>query len=305
MSTSASHPREEEAIAFSFGLMDESEQLTFAEAMKSDPALRDLVHELQAAAAAITFDAPQKEAPADVRSAVLTSIQTMPQTRNTTPARRTSMLGIMGWAAAAALAITSAYSLNTANQQRASLAATQAKVQQIEAEAAASLAASQAKVRQLEEAAAASLAASQAKVQQLEQAAVASSALEQSLKLELSRLTKSHEMAKVQIANLKSTVAEYQQGVAVVVWNSEKQEGILKLEKMPPVAIDKDYQLWVVDPSKKTPVNAGIVKVDASGFAKVEFKPTVDVQQADKFALSVEKKGGVLENEGPIILLSE
>lgn len=287
MNTSASHPREEEAIAFSFGIMGESEQLAFADAMKSDPSLRDLVHELQKAAAAITLDSPQQEAPADVRRAVLTSIQTMPQTRNTAPARRTGAFGIIGWAAAAALAVISAYSLNTANQQRATLAATQAKTQQ------------------LEEAAAAALAASQAKVRQLEEAATASRALEQSLKLELARLTKSHEMAKVQIANLKSTVAEYQQGVAVVVWNSEKQEGILKLEKMPPVAIDKDYQLWVVDPSKKTPVNAGIVKVDAKGFAKVEFKPTVDVQQADKFALSVEKKGGVAENEGPIILLSE
>ena len=131
MNTSASHPREEEAIAFSFGIMDESEQLAFAESMKSDPALRDLVHELQATAAAITFDAPQELAPADVRSAVLTNIKTMPQTRNTPPARRTGTFDIIGWAAAAALAITSAYSLNTANQQRASLAATQIKVQQI------------------------------------------------------------------------------------------------------------------------------------------------------------------------------
>lgn len=302
MSTNASHPREEEAIAFSFGVMDESERLAFAEAMKTDSDLRDLVHELQQTAAAITFDAPQELAPPDVRSAVLTSIQTMPQTRNTTPARRTGTSGIIGWAAAAALAILGIYGWSTAQTE---LAASQAKVKLVEEGTANTLAAIQAQVRKREEAAAASLAASQAKVKQLEEAAATSRALEQSLKLELARLTKSHEIAKVQIANLKSTVAEYQQGVAVVVWNSEKQEGILKLEKMPPVAIDKDYQLWVVDPSKKTPVNAGIVKVDANGFAKVEFKPTVDVQQADKFALSVEKKGGVLENEGPIILLSE
>jgi len=58
-----------------------------------------------------------------------------------------------------------------------------------------------------------------------------------------------------------------------------------------------------VDPSKKTPVNAGVVRVDAQGFTKVGFKPTLDIQQADKFALSAEKKGGVAENEGPIILL--
>lgn len=71
------------------------------------------------------------------------------------------------------------------------------------------------------------------------------------------------------------------------------------------MALDNDYQLWVVDPSMKTPVNAGIVKMGASGFAKVEFKPTVDVQQADEFALSVEANGGVPENKAPIPLLSQ
>jgi anti-sigma-K factor RskA len=221
------------------------------------------------------FSAPQTTAPADVRSAVLSHIQTIPQPRIAMPnhaATATTKLrsfGLIGWAAAAALAIIGAYGWNTANRTNEALAAAQAKVQELEV------------------------------------AAGAARAMELSLKQELARLTQTHEVAKMQIATLQSTVSEYQQGVAVVVWNSEKQEGILKLEKMPPVALDKDYQLWVVDPSKKTPVNAGVVKVDAKGFAKVEFKPTVDVQQADKFALSVEKKGGVAENEGPIILLSE
>jgi len=52
--------------------------------------------------------------------------------------------------------------------------------------------------------------------------------------------TQANDSAKMQIAMLQSTVKKYQQGVAVVVWNSETQEGILKLEKMPPVATDKD-----------------------------------------------------------------
>lgn len=72
---------------------------------------------------------------------------------------------------------------------------------------------------------------------------------------------------------------------------------------MPPVDMTKDYQLWVVDPNNPKPVNAGVVKVDADGFAKIDFKPVIEVCSAAKFALSVEQQGGVPENVGPIILI--
>ena len=273
MSMNTPHPREEEAIAYSLGLMEERERLTFLQEIETDPGLRALIDELQQTAAAMIHSAPQHHAPLEVRNAVLSQIHNIPQPRPTMPMLDTptklKSFGAIGWAAAAALAIISAYGWNTANRTHEALTQAEAKLKALEIKA---------------------------------EAAVA---MEQSLKQELAKLTKTHEVAKMQIATLQSTVSEYQQGVAVVVWNSEKQEGILKLEKMPPVALDKDYQLWVVDPSKKTPVNAGIVKVDANGFAKVEFKPTIEVQQADKFALSVETKGGVPENKGPIILLSQ
>jgi anti-sigma-K factor RskA len=125
------------------------------------------------------------------------------------------------------------------------------------------------------------------------------------LRQELARLTQSNNSVKTQIAMLQATLADYKQGVAVVVWNNDKQEGILKLEKMPPADPGKDYQLWVVDPSKKTPVNAGVITLDQTGFAKVDFKPNFEVQKADKFAISIEEKGGSPENKGPIILLSD
>jgi anti-sigma-K factor RskA len=51
------------------------------------------------------------------------------------------------------------------------------------------------------------------------------------------------------------------------------------------------------------PVDAGIVRVDSTGFAKVDFKPVTEVTDASKFALSVEKEGGVPKGEGPIVLI--
>jgi len=110
-------------------------------------------------------------------------------------------------------------------------------------------------------------------------------------------------LAKMEIATLQSTVDDFRDGVAVVVWDSDKQQGILKLEKMPPVEQNKDYQLWVVDPKKKEPVDAGIVRLDKNGYAQIEFKPVDIVSDVAKFALSIESEGGVPKGEGPIIFM--
>jgi anti-sigma-K factor RskA len=123
------------------------------------------------------------------------------------------------------------------------------------------------------------------------------------LNIEIAALQKRDALAQMRIATLQSSVDAYKQGVAVVVWDSEKHQGVLKLEKMPPVQAGKDYQLWVVDPKQPVPVDAGIVRVDGDGFAKVDFKPVTDVTDASKFALSVEKEGGVPKGEGPIVLI--
>jgi anti-sigma-K factor RskA len=119
----------------------------------------------------------------------------------------------------------------------------------------------------------------------------------------VAKLQRRNALAKVQIATLQSDVAAYKKGVAVVVWDSEKNQGVLKLEKMPPVEPGKDYQLWVVDPQKPAPVDAGVVRVDEQGFAKIDFKPVDAVVSAEKFALSVEKEGGVPKGEGPIVFI--
>jgi len=123
------------------------------------------------------------------------------------------------------------------------------------------------------------------------------------LNIEIVALQKRDALAQMRIDTLQRSVDAYKQGVAVVVWDSEKHQGVLKLEKMPPVQAGKDYQLWVVDPKQPVPVDAGVVRVNGDGFAKVDFKPVTDVTDASKFALSVEKEGGVPKGEGPIVLI--
>jgi anti-sigma-K factor RskA len=121
---------------------------------------------------------------------------------------------------------------------------------------------------------------------------------------ELDQLKKVNALSRMEVAALKSSLKKYEDGVAVIVWDSEKQEGKIRIDKMPPVQANKDYQLWVLDKSKPAPVSAGVIKLDDRGYATVKFKPVEPVTPS-KFALSVEKEGGVPKksDDGPIIFV--
>jgi anti-sigma-K factor RskA len=123
---------------------------------------------------------------------------------------------------------------------------------------------------------------------------------------EIAKLKQSNALARMEVATLKSNLSRYEDGVAVIVWDSEKQEGKLKLDKMPPVQANKDYQLWVVDKKDPTaPVSAGVVKLSPDGSATMTFHPVEPISKAAAFALSVESLGGVPQksSDGPIVLI--
>jgi anti-sigma-K factor RskA len=109
-------------------------------------------------------------------------------------------------------------------------------------------------------------------------------------------------LAQLQIASLQAQVNAYAKASAIVVWNSQRQRGLLRLISVPAPAAGRDYQLWIIDPDKKTPVSAGIVTVGKEGVANVEFGPVQRVTAAVGFAVSVEKAGGSKTPQGQIIL---
>lgn len=123
------------------------------------------------------------------------------------------------------------------------------------------------------------------------------------LTAELAALKQQEQESKLQIATLQSKVWEYRRSEMLVVWDEKRSQGVVVLDKMPKVESDKDYQLWVVDPHKPDPISAGVVTVDSKGALKTSFKPVEPVTGEAKFAISVEKKGGVPKAEGPIILV--
>ncbi|MBA2585627.1 MAG: anti-sigma factor [Chthoniobacterales bacterium] len=122
---------------------------------------------------------------------------------------------------------------------------------------------------------------------------------------QLAVLQQRHMIAQTEIAMLSSKLENAPRATAVVVWDPEKQEGVLKAIDVPPNASDRDYQLWVVDPQYKQPVSGGVFRVEPTGATKISFKPEAHVNAAKAFAVTLERKGGVSKAEGPMILLSK
>ena len=121
----------------------------------------------------------------------------------------------------------------------------------------------------------------------------------------IARLEKRNLIAQMQITTLASKLESAPSANAVVLWDKEKQEGVLKVANVPPNESDRDYQLWIVDPEYKQPVDAGTFHLGSKESARIPFKPKQHVSSADAFAVSLERKGGVEKAEGPMVLLGK
>ena len=125
------------------------------------------------------------------------------------------------------------------------------------------------------------------------------------LRKRITRLEERDILSRVQIASLSSKLENAPNANAVVVWDEKKQRGVLKVTQLPRNAEDHDYQLWLVDPRYKDPVDGGVFHVANDGALSVPFQPTSPVREAQAFAISLERKGGVTKAEGPIVLLGK
>lgn len=111
-------------------------------------------------------------------------------------------------------------------------------------------------------------------------------------------------LGQLKIAALAAPAGGSSDARAVAVWSSAAQQGVLAVEKLPILAADQDYQLWIVDAQSPTPVDGGVFAVDpATGSARFEFRPKQPVAEAARFAVSRERKGGAPKAEGPAMLL--
>ena len=91
---------------------------------------------------------------------------------------------------------------------------------------------------------------------------------------------------------------------ANVVWSTAKQDGYLEVRGLKPNDPTKEqYQLWIVDPTKKQPVDGGVFDVNPDGTALVRVRAPIIVKDALAFAVTKETAGGVVVSDGPMLLV--
>ena len=90
------------------------------------------------------------------------------------------------------------------------------------------------------------------------------------------------------------------------VWSPGLQEGKLVVFRLPDPGPDKSYQLWITDPRNRVPASAGAFTVDpAATNTRIFFKTDRPVPAGAAFAISVERRDGATNAEGPIVLSSQ
>ncbi len=100
---------------------------------------------------------------------------------------------------------------------------------------------------------------------------------------------------------------EYAQVSGDVVWNDARQEGYLLLSGMPVNDPSMaQYQLWVVDPDRDSnPVDGGVFDIPAGqSTVIVPIDAKLAVDNPVVFAITREKRGGVVVSKGPLLVVA-
>lgn len=278
---------EELAALHALDLLDEAERAEFAAAVARDPKLADLARELREASSHLALTAPSIEPPASLKSRLLASVAAdaarSPAPRSAPTAARVKILPFTlplwaPWAAAACFALAAAWlgRLVVANRTENFLLQQQVALAELELTSARNQFAAERII-------------SSRQVADLTQ-----------------RIKTESDLAQFKIAMLTSLAGNSPKALAVAVWNPSAQQGVLAVSKLPPLPSDKDYQLWVIDPQYPIPVDGGVFTVDqTTGEARYAFKADKPIKFVAKFAVSLERKGGVPKAEGPIVMLSQ
>jgi anti-sigma-K factor RskA len=268
---------EELASLYVFDLLEGAELAAFETTLAQDAGLRALVHELRQSASALSLAAPAVAPPYWLKSRLFVSLaeKSFTKDRRATPF---APLAWVPWAVAACLALTSAWLTQLYFTQKSESIALH----------------EQAVLAQMEV---------QSVQNQLEAEHIISSRQLADLQ---EQIKTNRDFSRLEIARLVSLLGHSPQARAIAVWDPALQQGVLTVEKLPALAADQDYQLWVIDPKYPDPVSSGVFTVDArTGTARIAFHPGQLIATAAKFAVSCERKGGRPKPEGPIVLLSE
>jgi anti-sigma-K factor RskA len=269
--------RQEELAALrALDALESAELDAFERELERDVGLRTLAGDLRETASAVALSARQVEPPAALRRRILEAVDSHSSAPGPTstvvpfPLKR-----LLPWAVAAGFALLAGWS---GLQIRAIRAENETlRTQRDLAEVAYQLAQSQLAERSL---------------------------LAERMIADLGRqLQRTEDLSRLKITALASLLGNTPEARAIAVWDPDKQAGLLTVEKLPVIAAEQDYQIWVIDPQYPIPVDGGVFKPDPAGRATLTFKGDKPVSSVAAFAISLEKAGGVPKAEGPLVLL--
>jgi anti-sigma-K factor RskA len=92
-----------------------------------------------------------------------------------------------------------------------------------------------------------------------------------------------------------------------VVWSDSAQNGYMRLAGLPANnPAEQQYQLWIVDPERSAePVDGGVFDIPAgSGEFIVPIQAKLGVDKPVAFAITLEKRGGVVVSAGPLLVVA-
>lgn len=91
---------------------------------------------------------------------------------------------------------------------------------------------------------------------------------------------------------------------AKLLWNPGTKQGILWVSGLPPLPLEKSYELWAFVGDQPVPAGTFDARGDAAAVIPIGKQEMLDDAPV-KFAVSVEPKGGVPKPTGAIVLLGE
>lgn len=298
------------AALHALDLLEEPERSAFIRRLEADRALRRLVDQLREAAAGPALAGPALRPPPGLRERVLASVAAVArgETAAAPAPRAAAAIPFPAWLGWGSLAAAAAFALIAltfrAGQDQL---ATRARV----AEEAARLADAESRAARNQLEAERILAAAQTRRWQIADAETARLRAElDSSRTDASRriaeLQSRNRIAELRVAALAAQAGQPAAALGVAVWDPAAQQGVLAVSRLPALATDRDYQLWVVDPQYPAPVDGGVFTVDpATGEARIVFKADKPISAVAAFAVSLERKGGVPVAEGPMVLVGK
>jgi len=266
--------QEEQASLYVLGVLPPAEQQAFEAELKNDAELREFVDSLRKGADAIAVSVPAVKPSLDLKNKIMERLDARAKI---VPMPESVPTGSkwLPWALAACLAVLVIYQQNQSFQ--AETAGQEEELDALKLE------------RHTLREQASALAIKLGNLDRLLQSSLSTNEV---LTAELKQIKESNRTANLRIAMLNTLLAESPKAIAVSVWDNQKQTGVFHVENLKPLPPGKDYQLWVIDPQYKTPVDAGVFQVDEKGNVRFEFKPRQPIAAANTFAVTEEPKGG-------------